>query len=200
MTKFIAATKNPDKIEEIRAILKGFPLEVIPMQEAGFDDEIEENGTTFEENALTKARAIHQKTGGYVMADDSGLSVDALDGAPGIYSSRFAGKDATYREKIQKIWDMLDEKKARDRSAKFICAIAVIMPDGREITVRGECRGIIHDKIVGDNGFGYDPVFYMPEYGMTTAQMTPSMKHSISHRGIALRRMMEVLQKELQSA
>ncbi|MHB1485460.1 MAG: XTP/dITP diphosphatase [Saccharofermentanales bacterium] len=194
---FIAATKNKDKINEIKEILKDFPLNVISMADAGYFDEIEENGSTFEENALIKARAIHKMTGGYVMADDSGLSITALNGAPGIFSSRFAGETAGYKEKIQHIWDMLDEVKATDRSAKFICAIAVIRPDGSEFTVRGECDGIIHDKISGKNGFGYDPVFYMPEYGMTTAQMTPAMKHSISHRGKALRKMVEILCKEL---
>jgi len=197
--KFIVATKNKDKISEIKEIVKDFPFDVLSMEEAGFDDEIPENGTTFEENALIKARAIHKKTGGYVMADDSGLSVNALDGAPGIYSSRFAGENAGYKEKIQIIWDMLDEKKAKDRSAKFICAIAVIKPDGSEFTVRGECHGIIHDQAIGENGFGYDPVFFMPEYMMTTAQMTPSMKHSVSHRGIALRKMMEILSDDMRS-
>jgi XTP/dITP diphosphohydrolase len=195
--KFIAATKNKDKIAEIKEIVRGFPFEVISMEDAGFNDEIEENGTSFEENALIKARAIHKKTGGYVMADDSGLSVSALDDAPGIYSARFAGKHTTYKEKIQKIWDMLNERNALDRSARFVCAIAVIEPDGKEFVVRGECHGVIHSEIAGEHGFGYDPVFFMPEYGMTTAQMTPSMKHSISHRGIALRKMMAILEKEL---
>lgn len=194
--KFIAATKNKDKILEIKEILQGFPLEVLSMEEAGFDEEVEENGFTFEENALIKARALHKKAGGYVMADDSGLAIDALNGAPGIYSARFAGESASYREKIQKIWTMLDEIGAKDRSARFVCAIAVIRPDGSEFTVRGECHGLIHDEILGTNGFGYDPVFYMPEFAMTTAQMTPSMKHAISHRGIALRKMTEILMQE----
>jgi len=197
--KFIVATKNKNKISEIKEIVKSFPFEVLSMEDAGFDDEIIEDGMTFEENAMIKARAIHQKTGGYVMADDSGLSIQALDGAPGIYSSRFAGEEASYKEKIQKIWDMLDEIKAKDRSAKFVCAIAVIKPDGSEFVVRGECHGVIHAEALGKNGFGYDPVFFIPEYGMTTAQMPPSMKHSISHRGIALRKMMEILAKDMQS-
>ena len=195
--KIIAATKNKDKINEINEIVQGFPIEVLSMEEAGFDEDVEENGSTFEENALIKARSLHKKTGGYVMADDSGLSIDALDGAPGIYSARFAGESADYDEKIQKIWTMLDKIGAKDRSARFVCAIAVIRPDGSEFTVRGECCGVIHDKVLGENGFGYDPVFYMPEYGMTTAQMTPYMKHSISHRGIALQRMMDILIQEI---
>lgn len=195
--RFIAATKNQDKINEIKEIIRGFPLEAVSMEEAGFDEDVDENGSTFEENALIKARALHKKTGGYVMADDSGLAIDALNGAPGIYSARFAGESASYNEKIQKIWTMLDTIAAKDRSARFVCAIAVIRPDGSEFTVRGECYGVIHDRILGENGFGYDPVFYMPEFGMTTAQMTPSMKHSISHRGIALRKMMDVLMREM---
>jgi len=196
-TRFVVATKNKNKIIEIKEILKDFPLEVLSMEDIGFADEIEENGNTFEENALIKARAIHKQTGGYVMADDSGLSIDALDGVPGIYSARFAAESASYKEKVQLIWDMLDKVDAKDRSAKFVCAIAVVRPDDSEFTVRGECHGLIHDKIQGENGFGYDPVFFMPEFGMTTAQMTPGMKHSISHRGIALRKMMEKLLKEL---
>lgn len=195
--KFIVATKNKNKINEIKEIVKDFPFDVISMEEAGFSDEIEENGTTFEENALIKARAIHKQTGGYVMADDSGIAIKALGGAPGIYSARFAGESASYKVKIQKIWDMLDEIKAEDRSAKFVCAIAVIRPDGSEFTVRGECHGVIHGEIAGENGFGYDPVFYMPEHGMTTAQMPPEKKHSLSHRGIALRKMMKVLEQEI---
>lgn len=197
--KFIVATKNKDKISEIKEIVKNFPLEVISMEEAGFDDEIEENGTTFEENALIKAHAIHKKTGGYVMADDSGLSITALNGAPGIYSARFAGETASYREKIQKIWDMLDAAGTKDRSAQFVCAVAVVRPDGTDFTVRGECNGLIHHELAGENGFGYDPVFFVPEKNMTTAQMSPSMKHSLSHRGIALRKMMGILKQELQA-
>lgn len=202
--KFIVATKNKDKIVEIKEIVRTsftlentIPFDVVSMEEAGFDEDIVENGATFEENALIKARAIHMKTGGYVMADDSGLSIEALGGAPGIYSARFAGETADYPTKIKKLWEMLDDTKSIDRSAKFVCAIAVVRPDGSEFTVRGECHGVIHHRIEGENGFGYDPVFFMPEYGMTTAQMPPHMKHSISHRGIALRKMMETLKAEV---
>lgn len=195
--KFIVATKNSDKLIEIKEILKDFPFEVVSMGDAGFDEDIEENGKTFEENALIKARVIHNKTGGYVMADDSGLCVDALDGAPGIFSARFAGENATYDTKIKKLWEMLDESATEDRTARFVCAVAVIRPDNSEFTVRGECEGLIHDKIIGLNGFGYDPIFYMPEHMMTTAQMSPTMKHSISHRGRALRKMLEVLERDV---
>ncbi len=194
---FIVATKNKNKIVEIREILKDFKFNVISMEDAGFDDDIIEDGATFEENALIKARAIHKKINGFVMADDSGLSINALGGAPGIYSARFAGENASYDFKIKKIWEMLDEIKATDRSASFICAIAVVMTDGSEFTVRGECHGQIYTKIEGYNGFGYDPVFFMPEYNMTTAMMPPSMKNEISHRGIALKKMIDVLEKKL---
>ena len=191
--KFVVATGNKDKIKEIREILSGLDFDIHAMGEMGFHDDIPETGETFEENARIKARAVHAVTGGYVMADDSGLTIKALDGAPGIFSARFAGEDAGYEEKIQKIWDMLSASGSEDRSASFVCAIAVVRPDGSEFTVRGECHGVIHHRTEGENGFGYDPVFFMPEYNMTTASMPRDMKNSISHRGIALRKMAEIL-------
>lgn len=194
--KFVAATGNKDKIREIKEILAGLDFEVYTMGELGIFDNIPETGETFEENALIKARAVHAVTGGYVMADDSGLSVKALGGAPGIYSARFAGEDAGYDVKIQKIWDMLSASGSEDRSASFVCAIAVVRPDGSEFTVRGECCGVIHHRAEGENGFGYDPIFYMPEFNMTTASMPRDIKNSISHRGIALRKMAEILRQE----
>ncbi len=193
--RFIAATNNQDKIVEIREILAGIKVRILTPKDLGIDFDVEETGNTFEENALIKASAIHDLIGGYVMADDSGLSVKALDGAPGIFSARFAGNDASYDKKIEMIWRMLDEKSDTDRSASFICAVAVIMPDKSFFTVRGECHGVIHDRLEGNNGFGYDPVFYMPEYKMTTASMSREMKNSISHRGIALRKMAEKLKQ-----
>lgn len=194
-TKFIVASKNKDKIKEIKEILKDLPFEVVSMEEVGFDEDIVEDADTFEGNALIKARAISKKTNGYIMADDSGLCVEALDGAPGIYSARFAGENSSYDVKINKLWEMLDESKSKNRNAKFVCAIAVIKPDGSEFTVRGEFKGVIHDEIIGDNGFGYDPVFFLPEFNMTSAQISPELKNKISHRGIALRKMHEILQK-----
>ena len=191
--KFIVATKNKNKLSEIKEILREFPFEVVSMQETGIEDEIEETAETFEGNALIKARSIYKKTGGYVMADDSGLCIDSLGGAPGIYSARFAGEDADYITKINLIWDMMKKSGSENRSARFVCAIALIMPDGKEFTLRGECEGIIHDKIQGNNGFGYDPVFYIPELGMTTAQLPPEEKNKISHRGKALEKMIALL-------
>lgn len=192
---FIVATQNKDKISEIREILSDLPFEILSMEEAGFSQNIEETGTTFAENALIKARAVHQVTGGYVMADDSGLSIDALSGAPGIYSARFHGKDSSYQEKIEALWELLKDVPLEERTAHFICAIAVVMPDGDSFVTEGKVDGIIYDKRLGNNGFGYDPVFYIPEKGMTTAQMTSGEKHSISHRGKALQAMLAKLEK-----
>ena len=196
--KLILATSNKDKAREIAEILDGTPFVVTTMKEEGFDPDIVEDGKTFEENALIKARAVHELAkGAYVMADDSGLCIDALDGAPGIYSARFCGEDSTYPEKFAKIFEMLKDVPEENRTAKFVCSIAVVRPDGSEFTVRGEICGVLHEKPMGDGGFGYDPIFYVPEFGMTTAQMTKEQKNSISHRGKASRAMAERLKEEL---
>ncbi|MBQ5519944.1 MAG: XTP/dITP diphosphatase [Clostridiales bacterium] len=196
--KLILATSNKDKAREIAEILDGTPFVVTTMKEEGFDPDIVEDGKTFEENALIKARAVHELAkGAYVMADDSGLCIDALDGTPGIYSARFCGEDSTYPEKFAKIFEMLKDVPEENRTAKFVCSIAVVRPDGSEFTVRGEICGVLHEKPMGDGGFGYDPIFYVPEFGMTTAQMTKEQKNSISHRGKASRAMAEKLKAEL---
>ena len=196
--RLILATSNKDKAKEIADILDGTPFVVTTMKEEGFDPDIVEDGTTFEENALIKARAVHALAqNAYVMADDSGLCIDALDGAPGIYSARFCGEDSTYPEKFAKIFEMLKDVPEEKRTAKFVCSIAVVRPDGSEFTVRGEVCGVLHEKPEGDGGFGYDPIFYVPEFGMTTAQMTKEQKNSISHRGKASRAMAEKLKEEI---
>ncbi len=196
--KLILATSNKDKAREIAEILEGTPFVVTTMKEEGFDPDIVEDGKTFEENALIKARTVHALAkGAYVMADDSGLCIDALDGAPGIYSARFCGEDSTYPEKFAKIFEMLKDVPEEKRTAKFVCSIAVVRPDGSEFTVRGEICGVLHEKPMGDGGFGYDPIFYVPEFGMTTAQMTKEQKNSISHRGKASRAMAEKLKAEI---
>ena len=196
--KLILATSNKDKAREIAEILEGTPFVVTTMKEEGFDPDIVEDGKTFEENALIKARAVHAlANGAYVMADDSGLCIDALDGAPGIYSARFCGENSTYPEKFAKIFEMLKDVPEEKRTAKFVCSIAVVRPDGSEFTVRGEICGVLHEKPMGDGGFGYDPIFYVPEFGMTTAQMTKEQKNSISHRGKASRAMAEKLKADL---
>jgi len=196
--KLIIATSNKDKVREIGEILKDTHFTAVSMHEEGLDPDIVEDGKTFEENALIKARAVHELAEDcYVMADDSGLCIDALDGAPGIYSARFCGEDSTYPEKFAKIFEMLKDVPEEKRTAKFVCSIAVVRPDGTDFTVRGEVCGILHEKPAGDGGFGYDPIFYVPEFGMTTAQMAKEQKNSISHRGKALRAMAEKLKAEL---
>ncbi len=196
--KLILATSNKDKAREIAEILSDTPFVVTTMKEEGYDPDIVEDGKTFEENALIKARTVHALAeGAYVMADDSGLCIDALDGAPGIYSARFCGENSTYPEKFAKIFEMLKDVPEEKRTAKFVCSIAVVRPDGSEFTVRGEVCGVLHEKPMGDGGFGYDPIFYVPEFGMTTAQMTKEQKNSISHRGKASRAMADILRSEI---
>ena len=197
MERFLVASKNKDKIHEIKEILADFPFEIVGMESIGIHTDIIEDADSFEGNALIKASTIQKQVGGFVMADDSGLCIDALDGAPGIYSARFCGEDSTYPEKFAKIFEMLKDVPEEKRTAKFVCSIAVVRPDGSEFTVRGEICGVLHEKPMGDGGFGYDPIFYVPEFGMTTAQMTKEQKNSISHRGKASRAMAEKLKAEI---
>ena len=177
-------------------ILEGLPCEILSMKEAGISADIIEDGKTFEENAEIKAKAIMNMTGDIVMADDSGLEVDYLDKAPGIYSARFLGEDTSYHIKNQYIIDKLAKAEGKERSARFVCAIACAFPDGHVETVRGTVEGQIGYEEKGENGFGYDPIFYVPEFKCTTAQMNPEQKNEISHRGKALRMMKEKI-KEL---
>lgn len=194
--RLTVATKNRDKIKEIREILQGLPFELYSLTDLGFKEEIEETGDTFEKNALIKARAVHSRFKGYVMADDSGLCIDALDGAPGVYSSRFAGEDSGYDYKMARILEMLKDVKVEHRTAGFVCVIALVRPDGSHFTVKGEMKGIIHQKPEGEKGFGYDPIFYVPKYAKTVAQMSDDLKNIISHRAVALRKMREILDEE----
>ncbi len=197
MQNIVVATRNKDKYNEIKEILKDMPFEVISMDEAGVDltADIEETGKTFEENALIKAKKVCELTGEITIADDSGIEIDYLGGAPGIYSSRFGGKDATDFEKNKQILEMLEGVPFEKRSARFTCAIAAAYPDGNHFVVKGSCNGYIGYEPKGSNGFGYDPIFFVPEYGMTTAQMKPEEKHKISHRGNALRLMLNEFKK-----
>jgi XTP/dITP diphosphohydrolase len=194
MRKFIAATKNKGKLMEISEILIDFPFNILSMEEVGITKDIEEYGSTFEENALIKAREIFEMTKEMVMADDSGLEVDFLNGAPGIYSSRFAGEGASDKEKNKKLLSLLENVPFEKRTARFVCVVAVIMPDGSHFVVRGTCEGYIGLEEIGNNGFGYDPLFFIKEYNKTTAQMLPEEKHKISHRGRALKAMVEKLE------
>ncbi|HAW15444.1 MAG: RdgB/HAM1 family non-canonical purine NTP pyrophosphatase [Clostridiales bacterium] len=191
--RIIIATGNNDKVREIDEILQGTGFEAVSMKSLGLHPDIVEDADSFRGNALKKAMAVHELTKEYVMADDSGLCIDALDGAPGIYSSRFCGEDSTYEEKFKKIFELLKDVPEEKRTAHFTCAIAVVRPDGSHFTVEEYFNGVLHEEPAGENGFGYDPIFFVPEYNMTSAQMTPAMKHSMSHRGKALRAMVEKL-------
>lgn len=191
--RIIFATGNQGKMKEIRMILADMDVSVVSMKEAGISPQIEENGKSFEENAVIKARTVMEMTGEMAMADDSGLEIDYLDGAPGIYSARFMGEDTSYDIKnnalIRKLEGVPDEK----RTARFVCAIACALPDGRILKSRGTMEGIIGYEIKGENGFGYDPIFYLPEYSCTSAEISPEKKNELSHRGKALRNMKEQL-------
>lgn len=192
--RIIFATKNTHKMIEIREILADLPYEVMSMEEAGIDVDVVEDGVTFEENAVKKALEIAKLTeGDIILADDSGLAVDYMGGEPGIYSARFGGKDTSYRIKNQMIIDRLAQAKEEERTARFVCAIAAALPNGEIECVRGTIEGIIAYEEHGINGFGYDPIFYVPEEGCTTAEMPSDKKNAISHRGNALRLMKEVL-------
>ena len=193
MKSIILASNNKDKVKEVKEILKGY--DIISMKEAGIDVDIEENGTTFEENALIKARAIMKLTGQITMADDSGLEIDYLNKAPGVYSARFMGHDTSYDIKNKALIQKLEGVKGSDRSGRFVCAIAVCFPDGREIVKRGTMEGLIAEEIKGENGFGYDPIVYLPEYGKTSGELAPEEKNKISHRGKALALIKEELDK-----
>ena len=193
MKSIILASNNKDKVKEVKEILKGY--DIISMKEAGIEVDIEENGTTFEENALIKARAIMKLTGQITMADDSGLEIDYLNKAPGVYSARFMGHDTSYDIKNKALIQKLEGVKGSDRSGRFVCAIAVCFPDGREIVKRGTMEGLIAEEIKGDNGFGYDPIVYLPEYGRTSGELAPEEKNKISHRGKALALIKEELDK-----
>lgn len=186
MKRLIFATGNENKMKEIREIMEGLPVEILSMKEAGIEADIVEDGLSFEENALIKARAVCRLAGEMVLADDSGLEVDYLNKEPGIYSARYMGEDTSYHIKnanlIQRLEGVPDEK----RTARFVCAIAAAFPDGRRKTVRAAMEGRIGYEEKGENGFGYDPIFYLPEYGCTSAELSMEEKNRISHRGKAL--------------
>ena len=196
--RIIFATGNKDKMKEIRQILADLGMEIISMKEAGVDIDIVEDGMSFEENAEIKARSVSRVlTNDIVLADDSGLEIDYLDKAPGIYSARFAGEDTSYDIKNRIFLDRLEGVPDDERTARFVCAVAAVFPDGTSCTVRETIEGQIAHEIAGDNGFGYDPIFYVPEYGSTTAQMDPEQKNLLSHRGKALRAMKRILEEKL---
>lgn len=196
MERVIFATGNEDKMREIRSILADTYPEILSMKEAGIRVDVAEDGKTYEENALIKARAVAaMAAGAIVMADDSGLEVDFLNREPGVYSARYMGEDTSYRIKNANLISRLDGVPEEERTARFVCAIAAVLPDGRELTVRAAIEGRIGYEEKGTGGFGYDPIFYVPELGKTTAELTEEEKNLVSHRGKALRLMKEELKK-----
>ena len=198
MTKIIVATGNQNKMKEIREIIKRDDIEFVSLKEEGLQDiEIVEDGKTFEENAVIKAKTIADITKSIVIADDSGLEVDYLDKAPGVYSARYMGEDTPYTIKNNHIIELLKDTKGEERSARFVCVIACVMPDGETFTTRGTIEGRIGYEEKGENGFGYDPIFYLPEMGCTTAELPPEQKNEISHRGRALKAMYKKLEDVL---
>ena len=196
--RIVFATGNAGKIKEIRMIMEDTGMEVVSMKDAGIRVDIEENGQSYEENALIKARAVAAFTKDIVMADDSGLEIDYLNKEPGIYSARYLGEDTPYSVKNANLINRLEGVPDEERTARFVCAIAAVLPDGRELTTLATIEGRIGYEEKGLNGFGFDPIFYVPEIGKYTAELSDEDKNRISHRGKALRAMREELEKELE--
>lgn len=194
MKQIMLATANAHKAEEFAAMLKPLGYTVKTLLDLEEAIEIEETGTSFEENALIKARVIHERLGIEVIADDSGLAVNALNGAPGIYSARFMGRDTSYDVKNQYIIDQC--KAVNDRGCQFVCAIAYVTADGREYVFTGVVEGLVAEHIEGEGGFGYDPMFYYPPYKTTLANVSEEQKNKVSHRGRALAKLIAFMEKE----
>ena len=208
-TQIVFATSNENKLREIRMILKDFNAEVISLKEAGINTEIIEDGRTFEENAVIKATTIMKETGKLTLADDSGLEVDFLNKEPGVYSARYCGVNTSYRIKNRNIIERLIDVPDEERTARFVCVIALAIPEsvdisGTEVDIRSGARvlkvraameGRIGYEERGENGFGYDPIFYLPEYGCYSAELAPEKKNEISHRGKALRAMRDIMEQ-----
>lgn len=191
--KIVFATSNAGKMREIREILKSLDTEVLSLKEAGVNVDIVEDGETFEANALIKAKAVWEKTGGIVLADDSGLEIDYLNGEPGVYSARYMGEATSYEIKNWNLIHRLDGVAEEERTARFACVIAAVLPNGETVTTRGTMEGRIAHEPAGSGGFGYDPILMLPEYGMTSAEISMEEKNRISHRGKALCAMKEHL-------
>ncbi|MEA4816373.1 MAG: XTP/dITP diphosphatase [Lachnospiraceae bacterium] len=193
MKEIIFATKNKGKAREVSAMLRGFDIDIRTMEEAGINIDIEETGETFEENAIIKAVAVMRESGKAAIADDSGLEVDYLNGEPGVYSARYMGEETPYEIKNKKIIELLKDAKGEKRKARFICAIAVAFPDRETFVCRGVFEGYIAYEPKGKNGFGYDPIFFLPEYNMTSGEIDSELKNKISHRAKALKAMTDRL-------
>lgn len=197
MKKVIVATQNKGKVKEIKEILAGLEIDVQTMGEAGIDIDIEENGTTFEENAIIKAEAISALTDALVIADDSGLEIDCLNKEPGVYSARYLGKDTPYEVKNQMILDRLKDVPQEERSARFVCVMALAEAGKKTVTTYGTIEGYIGYKVEGTNGFGYDPIFFVEELGTSTANISAEEKNEISHRAKALKAIVEIIKERL---
>lgn len=195
--KIVFATGNSGKIKEIQRIMSDVGMEIVTMKDAGIELDIEESGSTYEENALIKARAVAACVDTIVMADDSGLEIDALNNEPGIYSARYLGENAQQKEKNADLLMRLGDTPMEQRTARFVCAIAAILPNGEELVVRATMDGYIAHQTLGDHGFGYDPIFYVPQFNKTAAELTEVQKDETSHRGKALRLMKEKLQERM---
>lgn len=193
--KIIFATGNQNKMREIREIYQDLDYEILSMKEAGIELDIVEDGTTFEENALIKAKAVAQCCDAVVLADDSGLEIDYLNKEPGVYSARYMGEDTSYKIKNANLIQRLEGVPKEQRTARFVCAVAAVFPDGTNKVVRGTIEGYIGYEPQGEHGFGYDPIFYVDAYGCSTASLEPEEKNRISHRGNALRMMKDELKK-----
>lgn len=206
MDTIIFATGNKNKMIEIRMILADLGCKILSQKEAGIQADVVEDGQTFEENALIKAttiadiaRKMPEYKNAVVLADDSGLEIDALNKEPGIYSARYMGEDTSYDIKNQALIDRLEGVPDEKRTARFVCAIAAALPDGSAEVVRGTMEGRIGYEITGENGFGYDPIFYLPQFGCSSAELEPEKKNELSHRGEGLRKMRKVLEEKLES-
>ena len=197
MTKIIFATGNQDKMREIREIMADMDVEIQSMKEAGIQADIVEDGETFEDNARIKAQAIANDTDAIVLADDSGLEIDYLNKEPGVYSARYMGEDTSYTIKNQALIDRLQGVPKEKRTARFVCAIAAVLPDKEVLVTRQTMEGYIGNEPEGENGFGYDPIFYLDEFGCSSAALTREQKNAISHRGKALRAMRDLLLEKL---
>lgn len=206
MDTIIFATGNKNKMIEIRMILADLGCKILSQKEAGIQADVVEDGQTFEENALIKAttiadiaRKMPEYKNAVVLADDSGLEIDALNKEPGIYSARYMGENTSYDIKNQALIDRLEGVPDEKRTARFVCAIAAALPDGSTEVVRGTMEGRIGYEITGENGFGYDPIFYLPQFGCSSAELEPEKKNELSHRGEGLRKMRKVLEEKLES-
>ncbi len=193
--KIIIATGNAGKMKEIKSIFNDSGYEVVSMKEEGISADVDENGATFEENALIKAREIAKLSGHIVLADDSGLEVDALNKEPGIYSARYMGEDTPYSVKNASLIARLDGVEFEKRTARFVCAVAAVYPDGKELVVRETMEGYIGYEEKGKNGFGYDPIFYLKEFDKTSAEISLEEKNEISHRGKAFRAIKKLMEE-----